>query len=289
LTQVALGEGLKMEIFDMIRSVWHLTPGPMKVFSTAAGGVVFGAWLTSRAQNKRNIVSELHALRAAHALCYSITNKALSLKKQHLVSMKSAYDAATEAHDAVMTKQGPRIFEIQLDLRTLSKTSFPTAALERILHDKCFVGGETIATAVAVTDAAYDLNLSLDYRNSLVAEFRNSLPADLESKTAIYLGLLHSDTVDDRLRNNLEAICLQADCCIFFGRRLGGQLLSHENRVRRRAWSFRLPGRALEPIDWQVAEDTGLMPPDADFADWTKGFVRQPTLMETLKVFRARF
>jgi hypothetical protein len=255
----------------------------MKALVTAGAGVVFGAWLTSRAQTKRAIVAELHALRAAQALCFSVANKALAIKRQHIRPMKEALDAAIAAH-AVFAANPIGPLAIQLDLKTLSQTNFPTTALEKILFDKCFLGGEGVATTVAVSDAADDLKLSIDFRNDLIAEFRKNPPANHQQRLEVYLGLPANGAMDERFKNNVHALFAQANDCIFFARRLGDLILKSENTLRRpNAWKYRLPGTKLKPANWSVAERAGLIPPDADYSDWLKGFVKDPSNFERLK------
>jgi hypothetical protein len=137
----------------------------------AAIGVFFGAWVASRAQTKKAIVSELHALKAAHALAFSIANKALALKKQHIRPLEESYKAALASHKAFTIN--PRFgLSVQIDLRSLSQVNFPDRALEKIILDRCFLGGEAIATLVAVVDATDDLKTSITLRNELADEFR---------------------------------------------------------------------------------------------------------------------
>lgn len=244
---------------------------------------MFGAWISSRAQKKREIVAELHALRAAHALCFSIANKALTIKKQHIGSMKREFDAAAAAYIA---HQGnlTETLAIHLDLQSLYLTSFPTAALEKIVFEKCFLGGRGIATTVELSSATEDLRLSIDLRNQLVAEFRTNAPASDEQKIQFYLGVPGEGGRDERLKDNVNALFLQANDCIFFGRQLGDRILESENQLRsRNNWKYRLPGRKLKPVNWAIAEKENLIPPDSDYKNWTKGFVKDPSASERIR------
>jgi hypothetical protein len=273
-----------VELFEFLQNIWHQTPGPVKALVTAGTGVVFGAWLTSRAQAKRAIVAELHALRAAQALSFSVANKALSFKRQHIRSMKEAFDAAAAAYAGAKPDEPPPV--IQLDLRTLSKTNFPTGALEKILFDKCFLGGEGVATTVAVSDAADDLKVSIDYRNDLVAEFRKNPPTNNQQRLDLYLGLPGIGARDERFKNNVEALYAQTNDCIFFARRLGDFILKYENKLsRQHGWKYRLPGNKLWPANWAQAESAGLLPDDADYANWIRGFVKEPSLFDRMKTW----
>ncbi len=255
---------------------------------SAAIGVVFGAWVASRAQTKRTIVAELHALRAAHALCFSIANKALSIKKQHIRPLKFAFDQALAAHgNYVANPHG--VFGLQIDLKTISQIEFPAPALERTLLDRCFLGGEGIATLVAVMDAVHDLKASIALRNQMVEEFRKNPPPSHEQRLARYFGLPAGDQRDERFKDNVGALYAQTDDCIFFARKLGEHIRSSENKVRKRNhWKYWLPGKSLKPAKWTLAEQDGLLPLDSDYANWTRGFAKDPSFFDRIKNFLRR-
>jgi hypothetical protein len=272
-----------------LQAAWSQIPEIARSLSSAAVGVVFGAWVASRAQTKRTIVAELHALRAAHTLCFSIANKALSLKKQHLRQLKLSLDEAFAAH-AQYIANPHGVFALKIDLRAMANTEFPAAALEKIILDKCFLGSEGIATLIAVTDATHDLKTSLTLRNELVVEFRNDAPATHEERIARYFGIAAGDQRDERIRNNVGALYAQADDCIFFARRLSDHVLRSENNLRKKNfWKYRLPGRKLKPASWARAEHDDLLPLDADYVSWTSGFVKDPTLLDRLWDWIRRF
>jgi hypothetical protein len=65
-----------MSLWSTAAETWRNTPAPVKTIVTAAFGTVIGAWLAGRSQAKRRIIDELKAVRAACALCFSITNRA---------------------------------------------------------------------------------------------------------------------------------------------------------------------------------------------------------------------
>ncbi|MHC2241325.1 hypothetical protein [Bradyrhizobium elkanii] len=258
---------------------WSKIPELARSLLSAAIGVLFGAWIASRTQNKRLIVAELHALRGAHALTFAIINKALSIKRQHLRPMKMAFDTAA---NYIANPQGPGA--VQLDLRDLSQIRFPTDALEKLLLEKCFLGSEAVATLVAVMDATDDLTTSIRYRNEQVIDFKKNPPATHQQKIERYFGLPAANGErDERIKSNIGALLEHANDCIFFGRRLSDHILKSENRLRRRNfWKYWLPGRKLKPADWGRAEADNLLPPDAGYANWVSGFIKDRSAIERL-------
>ncbi|MGY4352161.1 hypothetical protein ACVWXM_008654 [Bradyrhizobium sp. GM7.3] len=254
------------------QNFWSQFPEVARSLLGAGIGVLFGAWITSRAQTKRTIVAELHSLRSADALTFAIANKALALKKQHVRPMEEAFKAALAYHAAfLINPRGP--LTIQIDLRSLSQLKFSEQSLEKIVLERCFLGGEAIATLVAVLDAVADLRASIDLRNELVKEFRATPPSGHKEKVERYLGLRAKSEQDERIRHNGFALLDQTNDCIFFAARLGEIVRRAENKLRRRAgWRYWLPGRRLKAVRWDMARD--LLPDEADYVKWTSGFVQ---------------
>src|SRR5688572_6055266 len=80
--------------FEAGQALWSQIPDFARTALSAGLGVIFGAWITSRAQTKRAIVAELHALRTAQALSFSIASKGLAVKRQQIKPLKENFDQA---------------------------------------------------------------------------------------------------------------------------------------------------------------------------------------------------
>ncbi|MGM4926007.1 hypothetical protein AB8A31_24110 [Tardiphaga sp. 804_B3_N1_9] len=275
--------GDNVTILDYAQAIWHQTPGAVKTFLTAAIGALFGAWVTSRSQKKKEIVAELRALRAAQALCFAVVNKALAIKSQHVRSLKENFDSVFAAFtDYQRNPQGT--FNANLDLQTLSQTTFATPALEKTLFEKCFLGGRSIATVVALCESADDLKRTIDLRNELTKEFRGKAPTGHLEKLSFYLGLPSGGGQDTRWKDCVHALYAQTDDCIFFGRQLGDRIIEAEHALRANyRWRYRLPGKKIGPPNWDIAKKAGLIPPDSNYRDWVKGFKKELTATERIK------
>jgi hypothetical protein len=79
------------------------------------------------------------------------------------------------------------------------------------------------------------------------------------------------------LRQNIEALEKQTDDCIFFSMHLAEQLIKYGNGLRRKSWMYRHGMKKFLPANWSIAEKQGLLPNEADFADWLRGFVPRPS------------
>ncbi len=245
---------------------------------------MFGAWLNGRATHRRAILTELNALNAAHALTFMVANKALALKRQYLTKMKSSYDEMTIAHDTfAATPTAP--FKFEMDLRALGEITFPSGHLEKIVYEKLSLGSEGIAAAISLSSATDDLRESIKRRNSIVVEFQQATGEDINLRIAKYLGLVNADVVDERFRNNIEALSDQTDDCIFFAQRLGQIIVLREHSLRRRNRLLFLPGRKLVELNWKQAADDGLLPSETDYALWTQGFKKHPSVYARSKLF----
>jgi len=249
-------------MLSLVAEYWTNTPRPVQTIIVAAFGTVIGALLTSRSQAKRRVIEELAAIHAAFALCFSIVNKALAVKRQHIRPMKAAYDEVLSTYDVWMERRsGP--LELELDLRTLSKIRFSSAALERVVLEKCSLGHMGLAAALSLGDATDDLNLSTDFRNKLVADFQEKASQmNHQEKIAFYVGAYRDEKVDLRVSHNIEALAHQVDDCIFFGMLLADKLFALERRIRARNWwKYRLAAVPRQyPTDWTLARNGGLIP-----------------------------
>jgi hypothetical protein len=278
-------------LYDILTSMasfvgqgWTSTPGPVQTILIAAFGTLVGAWLTSRSQEKRRVVDELKAIHAAYALCFTITNKAMAIKKQHIRPMKQHYDDVVSAFDAHAAN--PFIpLVLDLDLRTLSQPRFASETLERIVFEKCSLEHRGLAALVSVKDATDDLKQSIDYRNNLIADFKKySSPTRTETeKIHTYVGAYAHDIVDLRFGDNIEALVRQVDDCIFFSMLLANELLTRERKLHARNWwKYRLNIPRQFPADWSLAKQNDLIPDNSKYADWLQGFKRPPSIWKRL-------
>jgi hypothetical protein len=273
---------------SLTTETWQSTPAAVKTIVTAAFGTLIGAWLTSRSQAKRRVVEELKAIHAAYTVCFSILNKALAIKRQHIRPMTIQFETTVAAYDAWMENPQNRL-NVELDLRTLSKLRFANAALERTVFEKCSLGHKGLAAALSLEDAADDLNSSIEYRNNLVADFQKNPPPNQLERIAFYVGAYRDDKVDLRFTNNVEALLHQVDDCIFFGMLLSEELYKLERKLRsRNRWKYRLEVPRQHPADWTLARNEDLIPDKSQYADWLRGFKKPPSIWDRILPRRPR-
>jgi hypothetical protein len=164
----------------------------------AAVGVLAGAWLTGRRESKRALVDELNGVRAAMTLCFTISNRFISLKEQHVQPLTVEYEHFGQQYKAFLRQRGTpgtqTQFSVKADLRTVTPLRVPTELLERYVFEKTLVDIQALAAAVDLVGAIDSLENSMKFRNDLIAEIRASNLAGV-ALTETLLGLRNSQGV----------------------------------------------------------------------------------------------
>jgi hypothetical protein len=275
-----------MDLHSLYKAVSQFFPDYwLGTLAAAAFGAFAGAWINNRIQTKKAIIEELNAVRAALVLCFSISNRFMSLKRQHVRPMRNRYVQARQEHDGfkerARTHRGPPplVYDFHADLQTITPVIVPIQVLERYVFEKVSVRGRALAAAVDLVGAIDGLDKSIKYRNDLIAEIHKESPVQPDLLMERYFGLRNANGVaDERFKAGVEAIYNQTDDCIFFSRILADDLLTYGNRLRQKnAWKYRLGIPKLKGADWSTAERQGLFPANEAYASWLGGFPARPT------------
>ena len=267
------------DLLGALAEYWTVTPAPVKGFVAGASGIVSVAWINSRSQTKRRIIDELTALRVAQTLCFTTVNAALLIKAQQIVDIKQRYDAALDIFTKYQSNPvGP--LNLRFDFRTLQKLNFETDALAKLVTEKAtMMGARGIALCITLAGTAKDFNLSIEYRNSLCAEYRRDIASKtMAERIAFYLGANSGWGIDERFRNNVDSLALQVDHILYFGIELEKELIAYALRRRRAfAWRYRIPVPKMEPSDWTKAQKQNLFPDPTEYDGWVTGFKKPAT------------
>jgi hypothetical protein len=262
-------------------------------FITAAFGAFAGAFAASRAHNKRTVVAELNAVNAAHELSVAIANLFLGLKRQHVVPLKEEFERIKAAYGNYQTMRQnglpvTKSFQFTADLRSLSVLATPHAALEKMIFEKTLVRGRALAALVTLVGAIDGLSIAIKARNEMVEDRRTAKWNDRE-RLEFFLGLRTDTGVqDERFPTNIAGIVAQTDDCIFFARILATDLARYSNKLMRTEGRFyRLRVPAIAETDWSYPERMGLLPKDAAYENWLRGFPqRQASRWQRLLAWR---
>jgi hypothetical protein len=261
---------------DGIASILQsLGPFFLGTLLTAAFGAFAGAWASTRRETKRAVIAELNSIAAARMLSFSICNKYLALKKQHILPLRNEYESARqrylEAREAFAKGDRTRVVELRADLKTITKIWLPTQSLERQVFEKISIRGRALAAAVDLIACIESVDKTIINRDHLVSEIQQAGQRLTPEK---YFGVPTAEgVIDERMKSNVEGLYALVDDCIFFSRKLADDLFSYGTALRRRhAWKFRLGVPKLERENWEFARKEGLLPDDAQYADWLRGF-----------------
>ena len=267
---------LDFSLIDQIYGAIEIVRHNAAIIATGAAGTVFGAWLTSRSNFKRRIVDELKALRAAYALCQTITMHVFNVKDQHIRRMKEAFDRAQI--EFIIARWNRTPISLTLNLNTLPEMNFPSERLLSTIFERCLVNMKCMTLAVQINSSTEELRSSIKARNDLIDNYQKNTPETEAERIQFYFGFPGPGTIDHRFRNNIDALSHQVDDCIIFSMMLGEELAKRYNSIfGRYHYRFRLGLNKMIPADWSEPQAKGLVPSRELWADWDEKFVFPPS------------
>lgn len=246
-----------------------------------AGLGVLGAQRVADRTAKRNEL--LDALRQANALVVlaaTISNQALTVKKQHIHPLSKQYfeDRATAelVNDAFLAGRPPdRALHYQANLVKITPLTVPIDALTNLTYSARLMPGRALALVSMVEQALTELSYAIDVRQAQVQQFRDE-EATVEIRTQAYCGLRRRDGNTDSLYHDaMVAITQYTDDVAFFSAELADELQAHASRVRKRLLKFTKEAPKATTVDFSDARESGMMPPRGNYEDWLRGFKSQ--------------
>ena len=249
----------------------------------AFAGAYGGQRIVERGKLRGELLQEIRNTNAATMLAFTICNAAIGVKGQHVKNLTENFERDRTAAIAFLakTKEGKRrpdeIFEFRADFRTLPSLDGPIGLLQWQVYDKISITGRPLAAVSVLATTIADLNSIIEHRNRLIASYRAT---SAETSTAaimpLYFGLpLPGGHLDETYPDLMAAIRSKTDDAIFFSKLVGLDLFTHATNTRDQ-FKKRFGQRqtiAVSKPDFSVVEKGGLMPDEAEYADWTKAFV----------------
>ncbi|WP_162826698.1 hypothetical protein [Pseudolabrys taiwanensis] len=269
-----------MDLQELKTAITFLDANLFRTLIASAFGTFAGAWLASRAQTKKAIVTELNAIAAADMLAIQIANSHLALKRQYVKPIYDEYEQLKNNYESYRKSRatgGARVaFSYAAELRSLSPIKTPIDALEKMILDRVAIRGRGLAAVTELADSVDVLRLVIEGRNRLVEEFQTSDKTS-DAKLQMLLGLRTQDgVIDERFKTNVAALFAKTDDCIFFARIFSDDLHRYAKKISKRyRWRYWLNGLSPEQADWTPVATTGLLPNEADYEPWLKGFKRK--------------
>lgn len=260
-------------------------------FVTSLLGALAGAFagaaaaqrIAERSKHREELLREMRNTNAAIALVFGICNTLLSLKKQHVKSLKESYDAQKvaliEFHRQRKAGEIPQDlpFEFKADLQTLQPQALPMDTLRAIVFERLSIVGRPLNLVVTLTQTVESLAESLAKRNSLIEGYKVEFAKETQRLVPLYFGLPFGEGhVNLDYPGTIDAIYNQTDNGVFFGNLLCKDLHEHGKQLSDAfKKKFKNDPPRISEVDFGSAAADGLMPDEKNYADWVKAFIKK--------------
>lgn len=251
-------------------------------FTGAIGGALGAQRIVERSRKRQERLKELRYTNAAIMVAHTICNAALSLKKQHVQSMrenflnmKSDLEAFKAKRDAGQIASDVE-FHLQMDMRTYPAPIVPIETLKHVVFQELSAVGRPLALVAVIEQSLIGLNNSIAKRDQLIQRFATGkVPAN--KQVQYYFGLpLQGGHINQEYPDLVEAIYSYVDDLAFFSYQLCNDLMKHGAKVRDaliKKPSKQVPN--VSEVDFSGPLKSGLMPPDSQYSDWMNAFVER--------------
>lgn len=261
-------------------------------FFTALTGSLAGAFagayiaqrIAEKTKKREELLNEVRNTNAAIMLCHGICNSALSLKKQHVKSMKESFDSARaeflefkQKHQTEIA-QGVAQYNVNLDLMSLPKTQLPVEMLQRQMFDKLSIGGRPLSAITTLIQTSTWLNESIERRNELIEELKSNTNFDNSAPLIVlYFGLPYKGShVNRDYPDVIDAIYSYTDDVIFFSHLLLEDLNHHGNQLANKFNKlFGDEAPKINEASFELPKKIGLMPDEKNYSDWLNAFIKK--------------
>lgn len=260
------------------------------VFFTAIAGSLAGAFagaygaqrIAEKAKYRDQLLKEMRGTNTAIMLAFGICNSLLSIKKQHIRSLKENFDVQKTAliehkhkrESGFISKD--QEFHYNADFQTLSLPPLPVDILQTQVFEKLLLVGRPISLTTTLMQTVHSLSASLVMRNQQIEGYK----AKNGASVAEYFGLPLAGQVNEIYPSLINAIYEQTDDGIFFSKLLCQDLIEHGNNiVDIFKKNFKKGAPTINKTDFSKAEKLGLMPNTDKYVDWFKMFAESKTVV----------
>lgn len=217
-------------------------------------------------------------------LAFDICNSLLSIKNQHIKSLKEDFDVQKTAlldhkHKRELGLVGKdQEFHYKADFQTLSLPPLPDDILQTQVFEKLLLTGRPISLTTTLMQTVHNLSSSLVMRNQQIEIYK----ANNGASVAEYFGLPSPGQVNEIYPSLINAIYEQTDDGIFFSKLLCQDLIEHGNKiVDTFSKNFKKGVPTISKTDFSKAEKLGLMPDSGKYVDWFAMFAESKPVVTT--------
>lgn len=282
-----MGLALNIESIQCLTAYWpEIKDFFNSVFFTAIAGSLAGAFagaygaqrIAERAKYRDEFLKEIRNSNAATMVSFGICNSLLSIKKQHVKSLKENFESQKAALLDFEKKRNERqiskdeIFNFLADFQTLSLPQLPVDILQKQVFEKLSLVGRPLSLATTLRQTVDSLSASLDKRNQLIESYKMSNAA---ISAPLYFGLPQRGRINQDYPSLIDAIYRQTDDGIFFSQLLCKDLAEHGEQIAAQfKKQFGKDAPTISKCDFGKAEKDNLMPNDDNYPDWFTMFVK---------------
>lgn len=252
----------------------------MTIFGTLAAAFAgsFGAQhFINKQQKKDALLSEIRNINSAIMTAFNICNSCLSLKKQHVKSLKEEFDLKRNEleqfkKDMKNEANGPEnIFAFRADFQSLPPLTLPIELLEKQIFEKVSAKGRALGLTITLITTIQSLNRSINHRNTTIQWIKENVPTEEHERLVqLYFGLPdRNGHIDNNYPDTINAINNLTDDCIFFSKLLCADLKEHGTKLKE---NLRDKSIVISEPDFEIAEKAELMPDEENYDDWYKMF-----------------
>lgn len=256
----------------------------ISAFLSALAGAGLGVWgaqkLAERSLRRKELLDALRQANALIVLAATISNQALSLKKQHIAPLSSRYfedkKIAEATNDALLHGGTPEMaVRFQAEMVKITPLTVPVEALKSLTYSAQLMPGRALALVAMVEQSLTELAHAIGLRSEQIDLFKSQeMPMELFVQT--YFGLKRRDgSIDSLYHDSMVAVTQYTDDVAFFGAELAEELQEHAVRIRQKLVKLIKESPKANAVDFSGPRKTGLMPPRENYESWLSGFKSQ--------------
>ena len=253
----------------------------ISAFLSALAGAGLGVWgaqqLAERAARRRELLEALRQANALVVLAATISNQALSVKKQHILPLSTTYFAELEkaknANENLLRAGATGgTFTFQAEMVHITPLTVPIEALKSLTYSASLMPGKALALVAMVEQSLTELSHAVSVRSELIDRFKqNEMTGELFVQS--YFGLKRRDGNTDAMYHDcMVAVTQYTDDVAFFSAELAEELQAHAARVREMLLKVAKDVGKASTVDFSAPRESGLMPPRENYENWLSGF-----------------
>lgn len=285
------------ELWEPMAGVfWKTTPllpmmdnlqalGNSSFFTTVIGalaGAFFGAWAAQRnAENSKlrdELLREIQASNRGIMLGHSIVNVALSMKNQHIATLKKSYDDDLARLKEYQIKTAPKVaLTVSPVLMRLPGINSTDAALQKLIVDQS--SEKAFRAIMALSEAIGNFNDTIAVRNGILDNVKNgSIPRDFKFED-IYFGLPVNGNINNEYGDTIKGIYNYNNDIIFYSIKLCEYLQTHAESIAKEYKKRFRKKIKIYSTDLVAAKSAGLLPNEEDYESWLSGYIEEKKII----------